>query len=71
MSIAAWIGGSEPAEHVTDLMRYSTNHTVSGLRYGLRITLDEGGRVFIQVLWTLDPNEQPTSDNKGEIRDAV
>jgi hypothetical protein len=70
-SIAAWIGQSELAEHVTELVRYSTNGSVSALRYGLRLTLDEGGRVFIQVLWTLEPGENPTPDYKYEIRDAV
>lgn len=70
-SIAAWIGGSDLARYVTDLDRYSSNSTVSGLRYGLRVTLDEGGRVFIQPLWTLEPDEKPHGDNKYKIRDAV
>jgi hypothetical protein len=70
-SIAAWIGGSELAAHVTDLVRYSATGSVGGRRYGLKLTLDEGGRVFIQPLWTLEPGEDPNSDNKGQIRDVV
>lgn len=70
-SMAAWIGSSDLAEHVVEVRRYSINRGVSGLRYGLALTLDEGGRVFIQPLWTLEPNEKPTPDNRYEIRDAV
>ncbi|MFE0472659.1 hypothetical protein ACFW2V_13690 [Streptomyces sp. NPDC058947] len=70
-SIAAWIGQSEAAGHVVNLKRYSQASPVSGLRYGLALTLDTGGRVFIQPLWTLETNERPTKDNKCKIRDVV
>lgn len=70
-SIAAWLGQSSAAEHIAELTRYSQNSTVSGLRYGLRVTLESGGRAFIQPLWTLEPGEQPDGDNKYRIRDAV
>lgn len=70
-SIAAWIGQSEAADHVTGLVRYSENPGVGGLRYGLRLTLDSGSRVFIQPLWTLEPGEKPDDGNKYRILDAV
>lgn len=70
-SIGAWIGQSKGAQHVVNLIRYSLKTDVSGLRYGLALTLDTGGRVFIQLLWTLDPGEQPSRDNKYDVRDAV
>ena len=70
-SIAAWIGQSDIAGHVTELTRYSLNEPVSALRYGLKLTLDTGGRVFIQPLWTLEPGEAPDGGNKYRILDAV
>lgn len=70
-SIAAWIGQSDAADHVTELVRYSDNPSVGGLRYGLKLTLDSGGRVFIQPLWTLEPGEKPDGGNKYRILDAV
>lgn len=70
-SIAAWIGQSGAANHVVDLKRYSESAAVRGLRYGLKITLDTGGRVFIQPLWALRPGERPDGGNKYRILDAV
>lgn len=70
-SIGAWIGQSKAAGWVVEVTRYSMKSTVSALRYGLRLTLETGGRVFIQLLWTLDPGEKPGPDNKYAIRDAV
>lgn len=70
-SIAAWIGQSRAAEHVTEVSLYSLNATVSALGYGVRLTLASGGRVFIQLVWTLRPDEKPTSDNKFRLLDAV
>lgn len=70
-SIAAWIGQSEAAQYVVGLKRYSDNGTVSGLRYGLALTLEAGGRVFIQPLWTLRPDERFEKDNKFRLLDAM
>jgi len=71
-SIAAWIGQSKAAEYVVSLeLQSKANASVRGLRYGLGITLDTGGRVFIQPLWTLEPGEKPDGGNKYQIRDAV
>lgn len=70
-SIAAWIGQSSAREHVTDIDLYSANPSVTGSRYGVKVTLASGGRVFIQLLWTLRPDEKFERDNKYRILDVI
>lgn len=68
-SIAAWIAG-KAGEHIKEITRYSTTRD-RGIRFGLRLDLYSGGRVFIQALWILEPDEEPNGDNKYRMRDAV
>lgn len=68
--IASWVGLSEAGPHVREIFRYS-NDRRRGIHYGLRIDLYTGGRVFIQALWILEPDEKPDNDNKFRMREAV
>lgn len=68
--IAAWIGQSAAGPHIRKIFRYSADRR-RAIHYGLRIDLYTGGRVFIQALWILDPDEKPDSDNKFRMREAV
>jgi len=68
-SIAHWVG-KNLGEHISEMVRYSETRD-RGIRYGLRIDLYSGGRVFIQALWILEPGEEPNRDNKYRMRDAV
>lgn len=70
-SIGAWIGQSAAAGHIGELTRYSADPKQTGIRYGLRVTLRTGERVFIQLLWTLAPDEKPGPGNKYVLLDAV
>ncbi|AYD81435.1 hypothetical protein SEA_JUSTBECAUSE_280 [Streptomyces phage JustBecause] len=69
-SVANWIGRSEAGKHIREISRYSDGEK-RGIRYGLRLDLYNGGRVFIQALWILEPNEPYTRDNKFRMREAV
>lgn len=70
-SIAAWIGQSEAGPHVRGMVRYSDTTGRLGIKYGLRLDLYSGGRVFIQALWILEPGEAYTRDNKFKMRERV
>lgn len=70
-SIAAWIGTSAAGPHVKGMVRYSDTTGRLGIEYGLRLDLHNGGRVFIQALWILEPNEPYTRDNKFRMRKEV
>lgn len=70
-SIAAWIGQSAAGPHVKGMVRYSDTTGRLGIKYGLRLDLYSGGRVFIQALWILEPGEQYTRDNKFRMRESV
>jgi hypothetical protein len=70
-SIAAWIGQSAAGPHVRGMVRYSDTIGRLGIKYGLRLDLYDGSRVFIQVLWILEPGEQYTRDNKFRMRESV
>lgn len=70
-SIAAWIGQSAAGPHVKAIARYSATSGRRGIQYGVRLDLYNGGRVFIQALWILEPGEQYTRDNKFRSREAV
>lgn len=69
-SIAAWIGQSPAASSVREVERYSSNPDRK-IRYGLKVTLHNGERVFIQQVWALRPDEDPGPDNKYAVRDTV
>lgn len=69
--IGAWIGRSAAAPHVQKIVRYSNGDSHRAIRYGLRLDLYTGGRVFAQALWILDPGEEPNRDNKYRMREAV
>lgn len=68
-SIACWIG-QNLGQHISEIVRYSETRD-RGIRYGLRLDLYSGGRVFIQALWILEPGEEPNRDNKYRMRNAV
>ena len=70
-SIAAWIGQSAAGPHIRGMVRYSDTIGRLGIKYGLRLDLYSGGRVFIQALWILEPGESYTRDNKFRMREAV
>ncbi len=69
-SIAAWIGQSPAGPHIKEIARYSDDPK-RGIRYGLRLDLYGGGRVFIQALWILGPGEPYSKDNKFRMRESV
>lgn len=69
-SIAAWIGQSPAAASVREIERYSLNPNRC-IRYGLKVTLHNGERVFIQQVWALGPDEDPGSGNKYQARETV
>jgi hypothetical protein len=69
-SIAAWIGQSAAGEHIRQISRYSDSGKHS-IHYGIRLDLYDGGRVFIQALWILKPDESYSKDNKFRMREAV
>lgn len=70
-SIAAWIARSAAGPHVRGMVRYSDTIGRLGIKYGLRLDLYNGGRVFIQALWILAPGETYTRDNKFRMREEV
>lgn len=70
-SIAAWISRSAAGPHVRGMVRYSDTTGRLGIKYGLRLDLYSGGRVFIQALWILKPGETYTRDNKFRMREEV
>lgn len=70
-SIAAWIGASAAGPHVKHIARYSDVADRKGIEYGIRLDLYNGGRVFIQALWILEPDEPYTKDNKFRMRREV
>lgn len=69
-SIASWIGQSEAGPHIREMRRYSDNKKQS-IHFGLVLDLYNGGRVFIQALWILEPGEDYSRDNKFRMREAV
>jgi hypothetical protein len=68
--IAAWIGTSPAAPYVRSIVRYSDKES-RAIHFGLALDLHTGGRVFIQALWILGPDEIPDDENKHRMRDAV
>lgn len=69
-SIANWIGLSAAGPDIKKIVRYSEIRK-AGIRYGLRLDLHDGGQVFIQALWILEPGEEPNGDNKFRMHDSV
>lgn len=70
-SIVSWIGQSAAGPHVRGMVRYSDTTGRLGIKYGVRLDLYSGGRVFIQALWILAPGETYTRDNKFRMRESV
>ncbi|MCP9209581.1 hypothetical protein [Streptomyces cucumeris] len=50
-SIAAWLGLSVAADSIQDIQYYSADPG-RAIQFGLKITLHNGERVFIQKLWS-------------------
>ncbi len=68
--IAAWIGQSEAAPHVSGVFLYGGTGRRSIL-HGMRLDLYTGGRVFIQALWILAPGENPDASNKYRTHNTI
>lgn len=68
--IASWLGRSTAGPSIREMRRYSDGEK-RGIHYGLRLDLYDGGRVFIQALWILEPGENYSRDNKFRMREAV